>query len=75
MYFASREQFPENRIAAAICTSDKLSRHYHICSFAIVLAYPQGSQSVLTAPRVLLDQSWMNFSILNTPVRSSLARL
>ena len=34
-------------------------------------AYTQGSQSTLIAPHVELPQSWMNFSMEKTPVRSS----
>src|SRR5512137_2288233 len=33
--------------------------------------HTQGSQSTLTAPQVELPQSWMNFSMEKTPVRSS----
>ena len=33
--------------------------------------YTQGSQSTLIAPHVELPQSWMNFSMEKTPVRSS----
>jgi hypothetical protein len=33
--------------------------------------YTQVSQSTLIAPQVELPQSWMNFSIEKTPVRSS----
>jgi hypothetical protein len=34
----------------------------------------QGSQSTWTAPQVSLPQSWMNFSMEKTPVRSSTDR-
>ena len=33
--------------------------------------YTQGSQSTLMAPHVELPQSWMNFTMEKTPVRSS----
>src|SRR5512139_3932254 len=36
--------------------------------------YTQGSQSTLMAPQVELPQSWMNFSMEKTPVRSSTLR-
>ncbi len=34
----------------------------------------QGIQSTLISPGLLLDQSWMNFSMEKTPVRSSTLR-
>ena len=37
-------------------------------------AYTQGSQSTEMAPQVELPQSWMNFSMEKTPVRSSTLR-
>jgi hypothetical protein len=36
-----------------------------------LMFYTQGSQSTLIEPHVLLPQSWMNFSMEKTPVRSS----
>jgi hypothetical protein len=39
--------------------------------FLSIDVYTHGSQSTLMAPQVLLPHSWMNFSIENTPVRSS----
>jgi hypothetical protein len=35
------------------------------------LFYTQGNQSTLMAPQVELPQSWMNFSMEKTPVKSS----
>ena len=42
-------------------------------SFSLSI-YTQGSQSTLMAPQVELPQSWMNFSMEKTPVRSSTDR-
>src|SRR5664279_5034930 len=38
------------------------------------LFYTQGNQSTLMAPQVELPQSWINFSMEKTPVRSSTLR-
>ena len=40
-------------------------------AFKFYFIYTQGSQSTLIAPHVELPQSWMNFSMEKTPVRSS----
>jgi len=37
-----------------------------------IAPHTQGSQSTLVWPQVELPQSWMNFSIEKTPVRSSM---